>query len=40
MAAPHALRYWAEHEHGGHFPALEVPGLLIDDLRNVFRLLR
>jgi pimeloyl-ACP methyl ester carboxylesterase len=34
------IRYWAEHDRGGHFPALEVPELLIDDLRNFFRLLR
>ncbi|MDG4783096.1 hypothetical protein O7614_25875 [Micromonospora sp. WMMD961] len=34
------LRYWKEHDRGGHFPALEVPELLIADLRAFFRLLR
>jgi pimeloyl-ACP methyl ester carboxylesterase len=34
------IRYWAEHEQGGHFPALEVPALLIADLRAFFRQLR
>jgi epoxide hydrolase len=30
------IRYWAEHERGGHFPALEVPDLLVEDLRAFF----
>jgi pimeloyl-ACP methyl ester carboxylesterase len=34
------LRYWAEHDRGGHFPALEVPDLLVEDLRAFFRPLR
>ncbi|WP_250030269.1 epoxide hydrolase family protein [Paractinoplanes maris] len=34
------IRYWAEHDRGGHFPALEVPDLLVDDLRAFFRPLR
>ncbi|GIJ43962.1 hydrolase [Virgisporangium aliadipatigenens] len=34
------IRYWAEHGRGGHFPALEAPDLLVDDLRNFFRPLR
>jgi epoxide hydrolase len=34
------IRYWREHENGGHFPALEVPELLTEDLRNFFRLVR
>jgi len=34
------IRYWIEHDRGGHFPALEVPELLVEDLRNFFRLLR
>jgi len=29
--------YWNEHADGGHFPAMEVPGLLVDDLRAFFR---
>ena len=34
------IRYWAEHERGGHFPALETPDLLVEDLRAFFRLVR
>jgi pimeloyl-ACP methyl ester carboxylesterase len=34
------IRYWAEHERGGHFPALEVPDLVVGDLRGFFRHLR
>jgi pimeloyl-ACP methyl ester carboxylesterase len=34
------IRYWAEHRRGGHFPALEVPDLLVNDLRTFFRPLR
>jgi pimeloyl-ACP methyl ester carboxylesterase len=34
------IRYWAEHDTGGHFPALEVPDLLVEDLRAFFRLVR
>ncbi|WP_055483551.1 epoxide hydrolase family protein [Sphaerimonospora mesophila] len=29
--------HWSEFEHGGHFPALEQPGLLIGDIRAFFR---
>ncbi|MEV4824374.1 epoxide hydrolase family protein [Micromonospora sp. NPDC049274] len=34
------IRYWMEHDRGGHFPALEVPDLLVGDLRTFFRPLR
>ncbi|TNC19718.1 epoxide hydrolase [Georgenia sp. 311] len=34
------LRYWAEHERGGHFPALEVPELFVEDLRAFYRHVR
>ena len=34
------IRTWIEHERGGHFPALEVPELLVADLRTFFRQLR
>lgn len=34
------IRFWREHDRGGHFPALEVPDLLVDDLRTFFRPLR
>jgi pimeloyl-ACP methyl ester carboxylesterase len=29
--------YWNEHAEGGHFPAMEVPDLLVEDLRAFFR---
>lgn len=32
--------YWNEHAEGGHFPAMEQPDLLVDDLRGFFALLR
>jgi hypothetical protein len=28
---------WAEHDRGGHFPAVAEPGLLAQTLRDVFR---
>jgi pimeloyl-ACP methyl ester carboxylesterase len=34
------LRRWTDHDRGGHFPALEQPGLLVDELRSFFRALR
>ncbi|SHN06052.1 epoxide hydrolase family protein [Cryptosporangium aurantiacum] len=34
------LRYWAEHDRGGHFAALEVPDLLVGDLRAFFSQVR
>ncbi|HEY7486778.1 MAG TPA: epoxide hydrolase [Streptosporangiaceae bacterium] len=32
--------YWSEFDHGGHFAALEVPDLLIADVRAFFRAFR
>jgi pimeloyl-ACP methyl ester carboxylesterase len=32
--------HWSHFERGGHFPALEVPDLLVEDLRRFFRPLR
>ncbi|MFE2931972.1 epoxide hydrolase family protein [Streptomyces sp. NPDC059278] len=32
--------HWSEFGRGGHFPALEVPDLLVGDLREFFRTLR
>jgi epoxide hydrolase len=29
--------HWTEFDHGGHFAALEVPELLVDDMREFFR---
>jgi epoxide hydrolase len=34
------IRYWGEPERGGHFPALEVPELFVDELCAFFRLVR
>lgn len=34
------LPHWSEFKEGGHFPAMEVPELLIGDLREFFRELR
>lgn len=34
------IRFWAEHDRGGHFPALESPHLLVGDLRAFFGKLR
>jgi hypothetical protein len=35
-----SLTQWTEHAEGGHFPALEVPELLVEDIRTFFRKLR
>jgi epoxide hydrolase len=32
--------HWTEFDRGGHFPAMEQPDLLVDDLRTFFRPLR
>jgi pimeloyl-ACP methyl ester carboxylesterase len=34
------LRRWTEMPRGGHFPALEEPGLLVEDIRAFFREVR
>jgi pimeloyl-ACP methyl ester carboxylesterase len=34
------LRYWNELPRGGHFAALEQPGVFVDELRACFRLVR
>jgi len=36
----HKIKDWSEFERGGHFPAMEVPELLVGDLRNFFRQFR
>jgi hypothetical protein len=33
------LRYWKDLDSGGHFPALEKPSVLADELRAFFSLL-
>ena len=40
MDPDHSFAFWAEHEEGGHFPALEAPALLVDDIRAFLRPLR
>ena len=37
---PDNVTHWTEHDSGGHFPAIEEPDLLVDDLRDFFRPLR
>lgn len=34
------IGYWAEYDTGGHFPAMEVPGRYVSDIRAFFRSLR
>ena len=36
----HTITHWSNFDRGGHFAALEVPDLLIDDVRAFFRTLR
>jgi pimeloyl-ACP methyl ester carboxylesterase len=36
----HNIVYWSEFDRGGHFPAMEVPDLLVGDLRKFFRRFR
>jgi len=37
MDPDHKIEHWSEFERGGHFPAMEVPGLLVGDIRAFFR---
>jgi pimeloyl-ACP methyl ester carboxylesterase len=34
------IAHWSEFDHGGHFPAMETPDLLVGDLVGFFRSLR
>ena len=34
------IKHWSEFDRGGHFPAMEVPNLLIGDIREFFSTLR
>jgi epoxide hydrolase len=36
----HKVEHWSEFDRGGHFPAMEVPDLLVGDVRAFFRRLR
>ena len=40
VEASHNLTRWTEMPRGGHFAAMEEPGLLVDDVRAFFRTLR
>jgi hypothetical protein len=40
MDPDHKMAHWTEYDRGGHFAALEVPDLLVDDLRTFYRSLR
>jgi epoxide hydrolase len=40
MDPEHRIAHWSEFPRGGHFPAMEVPELLVGDLRAFFRGLR
>jgi pimeloyl-ACP methyl ester carboxylesterase len=36
----HNIVHWSDFERGGHFAAMEVPDLLVDDIRTFFRTIR
>jgi pimeloyl-ACP methyl ester carboxylesterase len=36
----HNIVHWSEFERGGHFPAIDAPDLLVNDLRSFFRRFR
>jgi pimeloyl-ACP methyl ester carboxylesterase len=36
----HDIVHWSEFDRGGHFPAMEVPDLLVGDVREFFRRFR
>jgi pimeloyl-ACP methyl ester carboxylesterase len=40
MDPTHEIKHWSEFDRGGHFPAMEVPDLLVGDVRRFFRTLR
>jgi epoxide hydrolase len=40
MDPENRVEHWSEFERGGHFPAMEVPNLLTDDIRTFFRRFR
>jgi pimeloyl-ACP methyl ester carboxylesterase len=37
MDPQHKVEHWTQFDRGGHFPAMEVPDLLVSDLRELFR---
>jgi hypothetical protein len=36
----HKVQHWSEFDRGGHFAAMEVPDLLVGDVRAFFRRFR
>jgi pimeloyl-ACP methyl ester carboxylesterase len=40
MDPENKIEHWSEFDRGGHFPAMEVPDLLVGDIRKFFRPLR
>ena len=40
MDPGHEIEHWSEFDRGGHFPAMEVPDLLVGDVRKFFRRFR
>ena len=40
MDPEHEIEHWSEFDRGGHFPAMEVPDLLVGNMRKFFRTLR
>jgi hypothetical protein len=36
----HETEHWSEYDRGGPFPAMEVPDVLVGDVREFFRELR
>jgi hypothetical protein len=40
VEARYHVTHWAEMERGGHFAAMEVPDLFVDDVRTFFRAVR
>jgi pimeloyl-ACP methyl ester carboxylesterase len=34
------IGHWSEFDRGGHFPSMEVPDLVVGDIRAFFRSLR
>ena len=37
MDPDHEIEHWSEFDRGGHFSAMEVPDLLVEDIRRFFR---
>ena len=40
MDPDHRIEHWSEYDRGGHFAAMEVPDLLVSDIRTFCRTLR